>query len=348
VNLNLSTIKTKLALVVLSITAILGCEVFAAETSAAGAGPAGSKQPVFAQVGDIVITMSDFNSTYASTARGRFYHGKPPEAEVAKLQREIGNKLIDEALLTNEAKRLKLKPNSEMVKQKIENYDQRNSKDEGWQKVRDRALPILAKRYEEEDIRNQLEQQVRKVPAPNTEQLQTFYKDHPDKFTEPEQIRVSVILLKVDPAVPTWDVTRKKAEELVEQLRNGADFAELVKLYSGDTDTINQGGDMGYLHGGMLSPMSQQHVDKLKPGEISDPVGLMEGIAIFKLTDRKQAKLNSFEEVKNRASELYVTEKSDQAWKALIAQLKKNTVITVDKSHYLPLPATASNAAPAM
>ena len=346
-NLNLSNLKTKLALVFLSITAILGCNALAAETTSAGDSATGSKQPIFAQVGETTITMSEFNSTYASTARGRFYHGKPPEAEVAALQREIGDKLVTEALLVIEAKRLKLKPNSEKVKQQVEQYDQRYSSDKGWQEVRDRALPILTKRYEEVDLRNQLEQQVRKIPAPNEKQLKKYYNDHPEKFTEPEQIRVSVNLLKVDPAVPTWDATRKKAEELVKQLRDGADFAELVKLHSGDTDTIKQGGDMGYLHGGMLSPMSHKHIDKLKPGEVSDPVGLMEGIAIFKLTDRKAAKLNDFETVKERASELYVTESSDRAWKTLLAQLKKNTPITVDESHYLPLPAAASKA-PAM
>ena len=346
-NLNLSNLKTKLALVFLSITAILGCNALAAETTSAGDSATGSKQPIFAQVGETTITMSEFNSTYASTARGRFYHGKPPEAEVAALQREIGDKLVTEALLVIEAKRLKLKPNSEKVKQQVEQYDQRYSSDKGWQEVRDRALPILTKRYEEVDLRNQLEQQVRKIPAPNEKQLKKYYNDHPEKFTEPEQIRVSVNLLKVDPAVPTWDATRKKAEELVKQLRDGADFAELVKLHSGDTDTIKQGGDMGYLHGGMLSPMSHKHIDKLKPGEVSDPVGLMEGLAIFKLTDRKAAKLNDFETVKERASELYITESSDRAWKTLITQLKKNTPITVDESHYLPLPAAASKA-PAM
>ena len=346
-NLNLSTLKTKLALVVLSIATIMGGKALAAEAGATVDSAAGNTQPVFAQVGETVITMNEFNSAYASTARGRFYHGKPPEADVAKLQREIGDKLITEALLVIEAKRLKLKPNSKIIEQKVEQYDQRNSSDERWQKVRDRALPILTKRYEDEDLRNQLEQQVRKVPAPNINQLKTYYNNNPGKFTEPEQIRVSVNLLKVDPAVPTWDAAREKAKELVKQLRDGADFAELVKLYSGDTETINQGGDMGYLHGGMLSPMSQQYIDKLKPGEISDPVGLMEGIAIFKLTDRKEAKLNSFETVKERASELYITEKSENAWKTLIAQLKKNTPITVDESHYLPLPATASKA-PAM
>ncbi|MEO8332515.1 MAG: peptidylprolyl isomerase [Gallionella sp.] len=342
--MNLQPIRNniRLALTALSIGILFGTEALAADASPSNTSAVGSSSPVFAQVGKIVITQRDFDSAFAAASRGRFYHGKPPEAEVAALQREIGDKLITEALLLSEAKRLKLKPNAAEVKQKLEQYEQRNAGNEQWQKVRDRALPILTRRYEEESLRSQLEQRVRKVPTPSEKQLRAYYTTHPEKFTEPEQLRVSIILLSVDPGLPTWDETRKKAEGLVKQLREGADFAEMVKLYSGDAETVNQGGDMGYLHSGMLSEMSQQVVSKLKPGEISDPAGLMEGIGIFKLTDRKEAKLNSFDAAKQRARELYLTEEGERAWKSLIAQLKKKTPVKVDESRYLPLPKPAA------
>lgn len=331
----------RLALTALIIGMLSGTGALAADASA----PDSSAPPVFARVGKIVITWRDFNNAYASASRGRFYHGKPPDAEVAALQREIGDKLVTDALLLNEAKRIKLKPDAAAVKQKLEAYDQRNSGSEQWQKIRDRALPALAKRYEEENLLSQLEQRVRKVRAPNEKQLRAYYQANPDKFTEPQQLRVSVILLYVDPGIGDFDIKRKKAEELVKQLREGADFAEMAKLHSGDAETVNQGGDMGYLHGGMLSEMSQQAIDKLKPGEISDPVGLMEGIAIFKLTDRKEAKLNSFDAVRERAGELYLTDESERAWKSLIAQLRKKTPVTVDESRFLPLSKPAEKAA---
>jgi len=151
-------------------------------------------------------------------------------------------------------------------------------------------------------------------------------------------LRVSIILLRVDPSAPDFDAARMKGEDLVKQLREGADFAELAKLHSGDAETVQQGGDMGYLHGGMLSPLAQESVSKLKPGEISDPVGMMEGMAIFKLADRKDAKLNSFDAVKPRARELYLIDEGERAWKLLIAKLKKSTPIEVDESRFLPLP----------
>ncbi|MFZ2541187.1 MAG: peptidylprolyl isomerase, partial [Gallionella sp.] len=194
------------------------------------------------------------------------------------------------------------------------------------------------------DLRGQLEQRVRNVPAPSKKKLRAYYTANPSKFTEPEQLRVSIIQLRVDPSAPDFDAARLKAEELIKQLHAGADFAELATLYSGDAESAEQGGDMGYLHSGMLNGLAQEVVNKLKPGEISDPVGMMEGITIFKLVDRIEAKLNSFEEVEQRARELYLTDEGERAWNSLIAKLKKKTPAKVDESRYLPLPAAKAKA----
>lgn len=323
----------------LTIGALLGSEALAAT---AGGNTSSNTPPFFAKVGKVVISQREYDAAYASASSARFYHGKPPDAEIAVMQREVADKLITNVLLLNEAKRLKLKPDLAEVKEKLEKYEQRNAANQQWQKVRVRALPFLTRQLQEESMRNKLEQRARKVPSPNEKQLRAYYTAHPDKFTEPEQLRVSVILLRVDPSAPDFDTARKKGEELVKQLRAGADFAELANLHSGDAETADQGGDMGYLHGGMLAGVAQESVNKLKPGEISDPVGMMEGMAIFKLTDRKEAKLNSFEAVKQRASALYLTDEGERAWNALIAKLKKKTPIQVNESHYLPLPAPAT------
>lgn len=326
--------KIRLALTAMSIAALLGSEALAAETKAAGTGT----PPVFAKVGKVIISQREYDAAFASASRNRFYHGKPPDAEVAVMQREVADKLITSILVLNEAKRLKLKPDAAAVKQKLEQYEQKNADKPQWQNIRGRALPVLTRQLQEEELRKKLEQRVRKVPAPNEKQLRAYYTSHPEKFTEPEQLRVSIILLKVDPSAPDFDSARLKAEDLVKQLRAGADFAEFATLYSGDTETVEQGGDMGYLHGGMLSEMAQQVVNKLKPGEVSDPVGLMEGMAIFKLTARNEPKLNSFEAVKQRARELYLTDEGERAWKSLLAKLRKNTLIKMDESRFLPLP----------
>jgi peptidyl-prolyl cis-trans isomerase C len=184
---------------------------------------------------------------------------------------------------------------------------------------------------------------VRNVPSPSIKQLNAYYEAHPDKFTSPPQPRVSVILIRVDPSSPNedWSKAMEEAEGLVKRVRAGEDFAALARDYSGDSTTAEDGGDMGFLHSGMLPGLPEEVVSKLQPGDTADPVKLLEGVAVFRLTERIQPAPSSFEASKDRVSELWRSEQSDIAWNSLIAKLRKKTPVRVDESRFLPLPAAA-------
>lgn len=310
-----------------------------AADAASGNGATGAP-PVFAKVGDTVITRQDYDTAFAVAVRNKFYHGRPPEAEVAALQREVGDKLVAHVLLLGEAKRRGLEPDGAAVTQRLEQHEQRNRDNPQWQQARTQWLPVLTARLQEESMLGKLESAVRDVPLPDEKQLREYYTAHPEKFTEPEQLRISIILLRVDPSSPqdAWNKAYDLAKSLVDQLRAGADFAALAREHSGDASSAEQGGDMGYLHGGMLPDAAQDAVDKLKPGETSDPVRLLEGIIVIRPTDRKPPKLGDFEVVRERARDLWLKEESERAWKSLIAQLKEKASIQMDESSFLPLP----------
>ena len=326
--------------------ALLGAEILAAKTSLAADAQTSIPTPVFATVGKTIITQLEYDQAFAAAARAKFYHGKPPDAEVAILQRTVGDKLVNNVLLLREAKRRKLKPDAAAVKQRVAQYEQRYRDNEQWKQVRAQELPRLTRQLREENLLKQLEERVRKVPDPSQKQLREYYAAHPDKFTAPEQQRVSIILLKVDPSSPTevWQGTLAEGKDLAKRLHEGGDFAEMAREHSGDL-SAEQGGDMGYLHSGMLAEAAQEAVNKLKSGEISEPIRLMEGVAIFRLTDRSPAKLNSFEAVQERARGLWRAEQSELAWNDLIARLRKNTPLRVNELRYLPLTPVIEKAA---
>ena len=321
-------------------------EVIADPTAPFSTPKKAKRSPVFAKVGNMSITWMDYESEYASQAGKKFYHGKPSEAIIAEFQREIGDTLITNAMLVQEAKRRKLKPDNAAVNQKLAQFENRFAQDPNWPKARVRVLPIITVRLQNENLRTQLEERVRNVPPPSEKQLRQYYAAHPEKFTSPPQTRVSIILLRVDPAAPDadWQKAIEEGQGLVKRLRAGEDFAAMARDYSGDI-TAEEGGDMGYLHEGMLPGLPAQTVSKLQPGEISDPVTLMEGVAIFRLTERKPAEINSFKAVRERARELWLAEQSENAWNSLIAKLKKTTPVQVDESRFLPLPAASKKPA---
>lgn len=312
----------------------------AAATSLALAAEAPDKPPapggdVFAVVGATVITSQEYDSAFNEAKRQKFYHRKPPESQVSALQREVGDRLINRALLLAEAGRRGLKPDREKINKTIAGYDARYGNSEQWKQNRQQLLPGLVQQLERQDLLERLEKTVRGGPPPTDRQVQAYYDAHREQFTEPEKVRLSVILLKVDPssAQIVWDKAREEAGQIVKRLKGGADFAGLARLHSGDTSS-QKGGDVGYLHRGMLQDAMQKVIDGLKSGAISEPVTVLEGVAIVRLEDRQPAEPRPFADVKARAAGLWERERAEEQWSRFIARLRKATTIHVDESRY--------------
>lgn len=306
--------------------------VFAADGDVAETTATTSKQSqqLYAKVGDAVITVDEYNQSFQRTVRQRFYHSKPPEGELELVRKEVADELITRQLLLQETARLGIKPDQAAIEKTLDEYDQRYSNSARWKQQRDKLLMSLSKKLQEEDVLRQLEARVRNVAPPTDAQLKKYYQDNKQKFTEPMQEKLSLILLVVDPSSPreTWDAALAQGQSLVKDLKNGADFAELARTHSGDVSAKN-GGDMGYVHREMLSEASQKIVDALKTGEISDAVRVLQGVAILRLDDLKPARLRDYNDVAERARGLWLRDKSEAAWKARKEQLKLDTPVTV-------------------
>lgn len=315
----------------------------AAAPAVAIAAPAVAASTEFARIGDTVITHDDYSVAFDAATRAKFYHGKPPEAEVAKLQREVGEQMVTRILLLREARQRGLQPDAESIKKTLQSYEQRYAGSAQWKANRLKMLPPLQARLEEESLLTQLEQSVRGAIAARENDARAYYDTHQAHFTEPEQLRVSVILLKVDPSSPsaTWVKADEQAQALAVRARAGEDFAALARHHSADP-SAPQGGDMGYLHVGMLPDGAQEALAKLKPGETTDSLRLLQGLAVFRLTDRKPALLRAFDSVKERARDLALREQGERAWSGLMAALRAQTPVRLDRSRFLPLDEQAS------
>jgi len=142
------------------------------------------------------------------------------------------------------------------------------------------------------------------------EEAKKFYDDNIAIFTRPEQVRASHILIGTtgeDEAGKT--AAKAKAQDVLAQIKGGADFADLAKTYS-TGPSKQKGGDLevffdraGVIEGGRATMDADAKFSEaafaLKPGEISDVVETKFGYHIIKVTGRKEAGVSSFEEEKS-------------------------------------------------
>lgn len=126
-------------------------------------------------------------------------------------------------------------------------------------------------------------------------QARSVYRAKPERFEEPEQVKVRHILLEGN----TPEV-QKKAHALLEQLRGGADFAQLAKENSADKGSAAKGGELGFFARGRMAPEFEEAAFELKKtGELSGVVATQFGLHILQLQERRAAgRLMPFEEVK--------------------------------------------------
>ena len=308
---------------------------FAAVTCFANAEDAVSfRDNVFAHVGGEEVALEEYQAALHQGMRQRFYHGQVPEAELQAYRREIAGQVVDRVLLRQEAKKRGIQPERDKVEAELARYVERFQKHPAWEKEKDILIPGWRSQLEEESVVALLEAQIKAVESDHEDELVAFYNDNKEKFTIPQRQRLSLVLLSVAPSAggQAWRDALAQAQAYVAKLRTQElDFQELAEDISGHS-SASKGGDLGVIHQGMLSPEAEKVVDALSEGEISDPLMLLQGVAIFRLVERIPPKLNAYEDVKGRVESLMLREKRAQVWQNFLEQLRAKVETQINES----------------
>ncbi|MEA2897058.1 MAG: peptidyl-prolyl cis-trans isomerase [Bradyrhizobium sp.] len=138
---------------------------------------------------------------------------------------------------------------------------------------------------------------------PTDAELRKIYDQRHEEFKAPAGAHILHILFKVDPgAPPAADAEAKaKADNIVKQLRAGADFGKLAQANSGDPSSSGKGGDMGWVDKGTTVPEFDLPAFTMPLNTISDPIRSKDfGYHIIKVLERRPEGYRPFEEVRDR------------------------------------------------
>lgn len=130
-------------------------------------------------------------------------------------------------------------------------------------------------------------------------QLHAAYNAGIDSFRTPERVQVRHILLTTTgKSKDEIAQIRKKAEDLLQQLKAGADFADLAKKNSQDPGSAVNGGDLGWIVRGQTVKNFEAAAFSLKPKQLSGIITTEYGFHIIQVLDHQDAHVRSFDEVK--------------------------------------------------
>lgn len=146
------------------------------------------------------------------------------------------------------------------------------------------------------------------------EELERYYRRHLDMFETEEQIKAAHILLRVaeDADEDTRQKRRELASELLKQLQEGADFAQLARTYSDDKGTAKAGGDLGSFSRGIMVSSFEDAAFALQPGQLSDIVETPFGFHIIKVEEATEAGVKPLVDVIDEVKAGLLVQKSRQ------------------------------------
>jgi peptidyl-prolyl cis-trans isomerase D len=135
---------------------------------------------------------------------------------------------------------------------------------------------------------------------PADSDLQKIYQQQIDRFKSQDRVKTRHILIKSDTTTSKEDdaKAKAKAQDLLNQIKGGADFAELAKKHSQDPGSGAKGGELDFYPRGQLDSAYEGAAYALKPKETSNLVKSAFGYHIIQTLEKETARTKPFEEVK--------------------------------------------------
>ncbi len=325
-------------------------------------------EEIIARVNNEIITRSEYARS-REQLKQEIQQQAPANADrlFADKQRDILRDLIDQQLLLQKGKDLGITGDTELIKKLDEMRKQMNL---GTMEELEKAAEAQGASYEEfkQNLRNQIitqrviGQEVGSHLAMNKDEELKFYNEHKDEMQQPEQVRLSEILIapKTPPATTGADgkpqppsqaetdaalaAAEAKAQELLEQLHKGTSFEDLAKK-SSDGPSAKDGGDLNYFKRGVLSKELEDRVFAMKGGEITDAIRTKQGFVILKVTEHQMAGLPPLKEVEPRIQDALYMQKLQPALRAYLTTLRELAFIDY-KPGYIDSGASAKQTKP--
>ncbi|MGE5235923.1 MAG: peptidylprolyl isomerase [Acidobacteriota bacterium] len=308
----------------MKLTTVLGM-VMACTAAVAGAAP---PSETVLRVDGIDISRPEFELAKAAAQE----QAKGQQLEPAVAVRHAVDQLVGRALLVEAARQAGINVTDAQVQAGLEQQRARVGGAEALAKlgtsfgfteadliVMERAR-LLVGRYVQEQLAPKL--------VPTEDQIQAYFKGHPDDFKHPEQLRVRVILKQVTAAQGEegWTAAKAAVEAAAKRIAAGEDFAKVAAEVSDDPSKA-EGGDLGWVYKGLLLPELDAAAFALKPGQVSPVVRSQIGYHLIKVEEQRGPGSYSLDEVKPRLKEFLTQREIGGAVAKLIAERRPTAKI---------------------
>ena len=159
-----------------------------------------------------------------------------------------------------------------------------------------------------------------------TPEIEAYYREHIEQFTEPAEVELGEILLLTEGK--NLAAVKEKSEEILASLGAGASFEDMARKYS-DGPTASRGGGIGkFTRNSMADPIGNVAF-QLEEGEISKVIEVDYGLEIIKVLKKKTAKEMPLEDVRSQISSALYQVKAEPGIQGFIKKLREESYVYI-------------------
>ena len=266
--------------------------------------------------------------------------------EKTSIVKDLIDKEVVRELVHQQGEKKNLKVDSESIEKEVKALREPYASDEEFEKAlsaRNITLQDL-KSSMEVDIhaRQLLNEQIKGKIDISDKDVKKYYEGNKQKFHRPESFRTRHILAALFPpdALRRQSISElqknreyfariaeEKIDDIIKELKEGADFEELAKKKSDDEYSRDNGGDLNFMYKGVFDPAYDEAVSKLKPGETSGKVTTRFGFHVIQLIEKHPPDQAPFDEMENSIQKFLFMEEAKKLAEVYIEGLRKQAKI---------------------
>jgi parvulin-like peptidyl-prolyl isomerase len=290
------------------------------------------------QVNGYKVSEKDFEQETARLqatreSQGVSFEGDEGEKQLNELRQTALGQLEDRALVYQAAKQLGLKVEKAKVEEQIVKYQQQAGGADNFKNLL-KGQGMTEEEYkaklEEDMLIQQLVERATGNVMVGDKEMRESYEELKGFLVFPERVKVGHILVK----------TEEEAQEIIAELKNGADFQELAVKKSQDASVAQNKGIIDNVSkDSSFAEEFKEEAFRLAPGEFSQkPVKTEFGYHVLRCFEKKEAGQASYEEVKDWLQQQLLYQKKQERFSNYIAELRQaGRIMYHPKKHLLPV-----------
>lgn len=287
---------------------------------------------IIARVNGEIITQRQFEREREKVRQqmSQQFSGAELEAKVREYGKDLLRDLIDQALMVQKAKDLDISVETDVVKRQDEIRRglnlasledlQKEVEKQGlvWEDFKDNIRRNLL-------VREVVGREVGRTIIISREESRKFFEEHQQEFASPGGVELAQVLISNEKHKP--EEAEKRAKEALAELKAGQKWAEVVRKYSDDTATANEGGGIGFMKDGTLAASINDAVAKLDNNEFTDLIPVKTGYIILKVLERRRQGIPTFDEVEQKVGEYLYNQRMQPAMRQYLVTLRKDSYV---------------------